>query len=265
MFNIFVTHNQCFVKKNITLCIFLATNFISFCQNKDTIIIIPGENILMSHKIKSYKLQYDFISSKDGVEKIIGGLEDEFYVRAESHNKTGLRICNITFGTNTILDSGSCFLKGLKPIYHRSIQTKKRINLDFNGEFVNGKILFHNQQGDSTEIINYISATALFDSYYEDLIAKTIRFKKGFLFKFPEYIYERGGLVWSTGQVVGKVEISNKNGSKDAAWKILFFENDPNGKIVRTTTYIIKEYNREIITREYKTKTNLILMRQKEG
>jgi hypothetical protein len=83
----------------------------------------------MSDKMKSYKLKYDFISYKEGIEKKIGGLEEEFIVTQESHQKLGLRICNITFGANTILDSGLCSLKGLKPIYHRSIQTKKRITL----------------------------------------------------------------------------------------------------------------------------------------
>lgn len=252
------------MKKNIVLCIFLFICSISFSQNKDTVVITPGHNFLVYDKIKSYKLKYDFISYKEGVEKKVGGLEDEFIVMGDSPKKSGLRICNITFGANTILDSGLCYLKGLKPVYHRSIQTKKRITLDFNNEFVNGNITFFNERGDSSEIINYTSKTALFDSYYEDLIAKTMRFNKGLLFKFPEYIYERGGLIWSTGQVAGKLKISNKNGSSDLAWKILFFENDPNGEIVRTTTYIIKEYNREIISREYKTKTSLILMKQRE-
>jgi hypothetical protein len=63
------------MKKNIALCCFLLVHYISFCQNKDTVAIIPGQNILMSDKMKSYKLKYDFISYKEGIEKIIGGLK----------------------------------------------------------------------------------------------------------------------------------------------------------------------------------------------
>ncbi len=227
--------------------------------------IVPGSNFLRGYKIKDYKIKYDFISYKDGIEKKVGQLEDQFIVMTNSHGKLGLRVCNITFGSNKILDSGLCFLKGLKPIYHRSIQTKKKMTLDFNNEFVNGKILFSTAKGDSSEKIKYSSNTILFDSYYEDIIAKSIRFKKGLVFKFPEYIYERGGLVWSTGQVLDKLKIPNKNGEIDLAWKVQFFEMDFDGKIIRTTTYIIKENNREIISREYKTKNSLIVMRQSEA
>lgn len=252
------------LKTNMALCFSLFIHFFSLGQNKDTLIITPGNNSLNTDKLKNYKIKYDFFSYKEGVENKIGELEDEFITMPNSGEKLGLRVCNITFGANKILDSGLFVLDGLKPIYHRSMQTKKRIALDFNNELVTGKILFFTEKGDSSEVINYISKTALFDSYYEDLIAKTIRFKKGLVFKFPEYIYERGGLVWSGGQVADKLKISNKNGNTDVAWKILFFENDHDGNIVRTTTYLVNADNREIISREYKTKTGLILMKLRQ-
>lgn len=253
------------MKLRLALCLFSLIHSISYGQNKDTILILPGHKFLQLSQLRDYNMKYDFFSYKEGVETIVGGLEDNFKTITNDKEKLGLRICNITFGTNKILDSGLCFLKGLKPIYHRSIQTKKRLNLDFNNEIITGTIATVNEASNKNEIIKYISSVPLFDSYYEDIIAKTIKFKKGLLFKFPEYIYERGGIVWSSGEIVGKEKIQNKNGNTNVAWKIIFYEKNSEGKIVRTTTYIINKIDKEIVSREYKTESNRILMKQRQG
>ena len=242
-------------------CILLL-NSVSFCQNRDTVLIIPGDRILKSNKLKNYRMQYDFIGYKDGVETKIGGIEDNFQTITNKEGVFGLRICHITLGTNNILDSGLCYLRGLKPIYHRSNQTKKKLAIEFNSERITGTISHDLEGFTSNELINYAAPVALFDSYYEDIIAKTTKFKKGALIKFAEYIYERGGIVWSFGKTIGKEKTTDKNGKNYWAWKIQFNEQDIRGKIVRTTTYLIRKKNREIISREYKTETSRIVMTQ---
>jgi hypothetical protein len=253
------------MKLNFSICLFLLIHSFADGQTKDTILIIPGHKLLQSNSLTDYHAKYDFISYKEGVEKIVGGIEDNFKIITNGKEKQGLRICNITFGTNTILDSGLCVLKGLKPIYHRSVQTKKRLNLIFNGESIKGTVTTISETINKIDTINYKASTPLFDSYYEDIIAKTIKLKKGLLFKFPEYIYERGGIVWSDGEVVAKDTSHSKNDDIYHIWKIIFHEKNNEGKVVRTTIYRINEIDRKIITREYQTLGNRVLMKQRQG
>jgi hypothetical protein len=235
-----------------------------FAQTKDTVLLIPGQRLLESGKLENYKIEYDFIRIKDSSETIIGGLEDEFIISSTGGEKTGLRICHIKFGTNSILDSGLCYLNGLKPIYHRSLQTMKELDLNFDNEKITGLIRTKDETGKKEEAIHYQSSVPLFDSYYEDIIAKTIPLKKGFCFKFPEYIYERGGLVWSSGEIKDTIKINGRNGKTATAWMVEFQEKDAKNTTVRTTTYVILGSNREIISREYKTGNSRLIMKQKK-
>jgi len=246
------------MKHTLVIFLFVLLHSGSYSQSGDTVFIVPGDNFLQSAQLTDYKIKYDFILFKNGTETKVGGLEDNFQIITRGKEKLGLRICHIRFGANSILDSGLCILKGLAPIYHRSIQTNKILSLNFNSESVNGYIISITDTINKKEAIQYKTSTPLFDSYYEDMIAKTIQFKKGLTFKFAEYIYERGGIVWSSGEVVNKEKKTNG----DWVWKVVFYEKNSEGKTQRTTTYLIKELDREIISREYKTETSRILMRQ---
>lgn len=223
----------------------------SFAQKKDTILILPGSKVLQSERLKDYTASYEFFSIKDGEEKLVGSLEDRFEV--SNKKKLGLRICKISFGPNQILDSGLCELQGLKPVYHRSIQSKKILDLSFNKEKVNGKII--SKVNSQVDPIDYQAPAPLFDSYYEDIIAKTVNLDKGVLFRFPEYIYERGGTVWSLGEI-----LKSENPDERV---VKFYELNPKKEIIRTTVYVIAESTREIIRREYLTGANKTIMKKK--
>jgi len=235
----------------------------AFGQRKDTVTITPGQQFLITSQLSNYTTSYELFSLRDGKEKKVGELEDNFQITSAHGDKQGLRICKITIGPNSILDSGLCLLTGLKPVYHRSRQTAKMMVMDFNDKRIGGEVKYHTTRGDSSVRINHTSGVALFDSYYEDMIAKAMRFEKGLLFRFPEYIYERGGLVWSTGEVVEKTKVAVRPGVMIEAWKILFFERDPKGAIVRTSTFLVGEQSREILLREYKTRNGIMVMRPK--
>jgi hypothetical protein len=236
--------------------IVLLTPLISLAQQKDTVLITAGHPILESDKLKAYKARYDFFRVKDGAETKIGGMDENFMVLTKDGQKQGLRICNIVFGANTILDSGLCYINGLKPIYHKSIQTKKKISLDFHNELVSGFIVTQNESGDKKESINHTSTVSLFDSYYESMVAQTVKLKKGFVFKFAEYIYERGGTVWSVGEVIGDEEIAGKR-----IWTVMMYEKGARGETTRTTTYKINEQDRSVLSYEYKTSNGSMLAR----
>ena len=101
------------------------------------------------------------------------------------------------------------------PLYHRSHQTTKTMLLNFDGKKVIGTI----ETNKHKDTINVGYSYPLFDSYYETLIARTMELKDGFIFKFPDFVYEEGGLVWQSGKV-------EKNG------------NSPFGKNIWTITYV---------------------------
>jgi len=84
------------------------------------------------------------------------------------------------------------------------------------------------QQTDTVQI-NF--SHPLFDSYYETLIARTIELKDGFLFKYPDFIYEEGGLVWQSG----KIEKTNSCLFGKDIWIISYVDS----KSGRKTTYWI--------------------------
>lgn len=216
-----------------------------FAQH-DTLLLSPGTRQLTTKHFKNYTAEYDFFIIKNGVEQKVGGLKESFSIS----NAVALRVANITFGSNKILDSGLLVLKTLAPIYHRSLQTNKRMSFDFNGTVINGTIA----KGDSVLPVHFENPTLLFDSYFEDVLVTAIPLKKDLHFKFPEFIYERGGLVWSTGQVLGPC------GNK--CWSVAFFEKDNAGNTVRTTTYRIDPKTRQIISREYKMANSTMIMRR---
>ncbi len=233
----------------------------SYSQVRDTILLVPEGKFLQTDHLTDYNGKYDFIRIKDGTETIIGGLEDNFFISGKGKEKQGLRICNIIFGTNSILDSGLCNLSGLKPIYHKSIQTTKTLNLNFSDKKISGEIQL--KDSSKKEIINFATSVSLFDSYYEDIIAKSLKLRKGIFFKFPEYIYERGGIVWSLGEILGNENKFTESGFKVVEWTIKFYETNNKSEIVRTTIYKINEKNREILLREYITSNGRVLMRKK--
>lgn len=225
----------------------------SFAQKKDTLLILAGSNRLQSHLLKDYTASYDFFSVKDGQETRVGDIAINFQVFPKKNQ--ALLVCNIKFGTNVILDSGLCNLKGLSPIYHRSHQTRKSMILDFSDGNVNGKVILKNDTENKTEKVNYQTSAPIFDSFYEDIIAKTLDPKTNGLFRFPEYIYERGGTVWSVGEVL--------KGELPSEMIVKFYELNSKKEIARTTTYVIDINTREIIKREYAFGSNKIIMKRR--
>jgi hypothetical protein len=240
--------------KNLsTLLLIFSLGLPGFTQKKDTLLLLPGSNALQSDRLRDYSTSYNLYSYKDGEEKFVGSLEDHFNLK--SRGKQALRVCKITFGPNHILDSGLCILKGLIPIYHRSVQSKKTVDLHFSKEKVSGKVITNTDADPKAETIDHTTPSPLFDSYYEDIIAKTVNLEKGVLFRFPEYIYERGGTVWSLGEVL--------KGVASDEHIVKFYELSPKKEVVRTTTYIVNESTREIIQREYLIGNNKIVMKKK--
>jgi hypothetical protein len=75
-------------------------------------------------------------------------------------------------------------------------------------------------------VISY--ACSLFDSYYETLIARTIELKDGFLFKYPDFIYEEGGLAWQWG----KVEKANSSLFGKDIWIISYVDSKSGRKTI---------------------------------
>ncbi len=134
------------------------------------------------------------------------------------------------------------------------------MRFDFTDALVSGSITYKDSANQRMEPVRHTTTGPLFDSYYEDIIARRLAFKKGLAFKFSEYIYERGGQVWATGEVVGLQLKQEGKGRSVKAWEIRFYEKNPTGSTVRETTYLIDARDRHIISREYKMGATILLM-----
>jgi hypothetical protein len=242
------------------ICLLALTSPDGFSQEKDTVLLTPGHSLLKGHRLKTGRSSFTFLLTKDGQQQKVGGLQEDLQVVSVDHVQSYLRICQISFGANKILDSGLAAVGSLLPVYHRSFQTKKVMRFDFSPGMVAGTITNLDSTGERIEPVRHPVTLALFDSYYEDIIARCLSFKKGLVFKFPEYIYERGGEVWSTGEIIGPQKKQDGKGRAVDAWEIRFYEHDGKGAIVRQTTYFISAKDRNILSREYKMGSTILLM-----
>jgi len=213
-----------------------ATN--CFSNQQDTTIIIPDGKWVKGKRLRPYHQSLVSYSITNGHEVKTGSVDDKYQFIKINKKKYGLRVAKIILPGREILDSGLVEVSTFKPIYHRSHQTTKTMLLDFDGEKITGTIVI-NQQKDS---VNAEYSHPLFDSYYETLIARTIELKDGFIFKYPDYIYEEGGLVWQSGKVEKN---SNSPFGKDI-WTISYVDS----RSGRKTTYWIDK-KRNLIRLQY--------------
>lgn len=204
---------------------------------QDTTIILPNGKWIKGEKLQPYHQSLNTFSVNNGQEVKTGSVDDTFSVITINKKKYALRIAKIVLPGREILDSGLVDLNTFKPVYHHSHQTTKTMLLQFGDQQVGGTV----QTTERTDTISMHFDYPLFDSYYETLIARTIELRDGFLFKYPDFIYEEGGLVWQSG----KVERSTASSGKEI-WIISYVDS----KSGRRTTYWI-DNKRNLIQLQY--------------
>jgi hypothetical protein len=213
-------------------------NASGFSALQDTAIILPDGKFIKGDRLQPYHMYLTSYSLTNDKELKTGSVDDTYQVIKINNKKYGLRVAKIILPGREILDSGLVDLSTLKPVFHRSHQTTKTMLLNFDGNKVTGTIET-NQQKDT---VNASYSHPLFDSYYETLIARTIELKDGFIFKYPDYIYEEGGLVWQSG----KVEKTSDSPFGKNIWTITYTDSRSGRK---TTYWIDKE--RKLIRLQY--------------
>lgn len=229
--------------KTIFLLLAVTCNYSCFAFSnsliwQDTTIIIPDGKFIKGERIQPYHMNLTSYSVTNDKESKTGSVDDTYEVIKINNKEYGLRIAKIILPGREILDSGLVDISTLKPIYHRSHQTTKTIAINFDGNKVTGTV----EMNQKTDTVNAGYSHPLFDSYYETLIVRAIELKDGFLFKYPDYIYEEGGLVWQSGKVE---KISNSPFGKDI-WTIAYQDS----KSGRKTTYWIDK-KRNLIRLQY--------------
>jgi hypothetical protein len=200
-----------------------------FSNQQDTTIIIPDGKWIKGKRLQPYHQSLISYSITNGQEVKTGSVDDDYRFIKINKKKYGLRVAKIILPGREILDSGLVDISTFKPIYHHSHQTTKTILLQFEDEQVYGTIEVAKQ----TDTVSMNFSYPLFDSYYETLIARTIELKDGFLFKYPDFIYEEGGLVWQSG----KIEKTNSSPFGKDIWIITYVDS----KSGRKTNYWIDQ------------------------
>jgi hypothetical protein len=214
------------------LLLSIATTKISFANKcslnqQDTTIIIPDGKWIKGERLKAYHQSLNSYSVTNGQEVKTGTVEDDYQIVTVNKKKYGLRVAKIILPGREILDSGLVELSTFKPVYHHSHQTTKTMLIQFEGTRAIGTV----KSAQQTDTVQMSFSHSLFDSYYETLIARSIELKDGFIFKYPDFIYEEGGLVWQSG----KIEKTNDSSFGKNIWVISYTDS----KSGRKTTYWI--------------------------
>jgi len=202
----------------------------AFSNPEDTTIIIPDGKWVKGKKLQPYHMSLVTYSITNGQEAKTGSVDDTYRFIKLNKKKYGLRVARIILPGREILDSGLVELLTFKPIYHHSHQSTKTMLLQFEDEEVYGTV----EAAKQIDTVRMKFPYPLFDSYYETLIARTIALKDGFLFKYPDFIYEEGGMVWQSG----KIEKTNTSPFGKDNWIISYIDSRSGRK--RLTGLIIK-------------------------
>lgn len=200
-----------------------------FPDQEDTTIIIPDGKWIKGERLQPYHQSLISYNITNGHEVKTGSIDDTYQFIKINKKKYGLRVAKIILPGREILDSGLVDISTFKPIYHHSHQTAKTMLFQFEDARVYGIVKTAKQ----TDTVHMTFSHSLFDSYYETLIARTIELKDGFLFKYPDFIYEEEGLVWQSG----KIEKTNASPFGKNIWIITYLDS----KSGRKTTYWVDD------------------------
>jgi hypothetical protein len=213
-----------------------ATNY--FSDQQDTTMIIPDGKWIKGKRLQPYHQSLVSYSITNGQEVKTGSVDDTYQFIKINDKKYGLRVAKIILPGREIMDSGLVDISTFKPIYHHSHQTTKTMLLRFEDTRAYGII----ETAQQTDTVRMNFPYPIFDSYYETLIARTIELKDGFLFKYPDFIYEEGGLVWQSG----KIEKTTSSPFGKDIWIISYVDS----KSRRKTSYWI-DNKRNLIQVQY--------------
>jgi hypothetical protein len=202
------------------------TSFATTCfsNQQDTTIIVPDGKWIKGERLQPYHQSLISYSVTNGQEVKTGSVDDSYQFIKINDKQYGLRVAKIILPGREILDSGLVDVSTFKPIYHHSHQTTKTMLLQFEEARAYGII----KAAQQTDTISMNFPCSLFDSYYETLIARTIELKDGFLFKYPDFIYEEGGLAWQSG----KVEKANSSPFGKDIWIISYVDSKSGRKTI---------------------------------
>jgi len=209
-----------------------------FPNQEDTTIIIPDGKWIKGERLQPYHQSLISYNIINGQEVKTGSVDDTYQFIKINKKKYGLRVAKIILPAREILDSGLVDISTFKPIYHHSHQTTKTMLFQFEDARAYGIVKTVQQ----TDTVGMNFPYPIFDSYYETLIARTIELKDGFLFKYPDFIYEEGGMVWQSG----KIEKTNSSPFGKDIWIISYVDS----KSGRKTSYWI-DNNRNLKQVQY--------------
>jgi hypothetical protein len=212
----------------------------------DTVLIIPNGKYVNGERIKAYHQKLNSFSVKEGKEEKTGTVDDTYSIVEMDGHKYALRVAKIVLPNREILDSGLVDIRTFRPVYHHSHQTTKTMLFKFNGDQVSGTVM----SSGNTDLVNMQVSHPLFDSYFEELIARTIDLEDGMLFKYPDFIYEEGGLVWQSG----KIEKTDSSPSGKDGWMITYTDSKSGRK---TTYWIDKDRNFKQVQYQFGANTSI--------
>ncbi|TGE23337.1 DUF3108 domain-containing protein [Hymenobacter metallicola] len=222
----------------------------------DTLLLTPRRSV-DGQLIRPFSARYTMLMRRQGQEKPVGSVATSYEYLTRAGQELGLKRSVITFPTGAIVDSGTVDRRTLYPRTHRSHQPNGRtLALDFAGPRVTG----FNQVGAQRTAVDLTTSAPLFDSFSADLVVLALPQRAGQAFKFAQYVYEKGGLDWVRGRIVGAQPLPAPDGKASRpAWVVQTFGADQS-----TVTYWLDASTRRLLQVEFAGAGRELIMRQVE-
>lgn len=205
--------------------------------------IVPGSELVSVDRLAlGISTKHMVLIDSTGAERDFGMLTQAL-ARQTFDGKSGVLSVQI-FDSPGGATTDSAFFDGttLTPFWHRSHNSARVLQLDFQGSHVTGRYAPTDSSGTA---IDQRFAAAPFDSNVQDLVIAALPLSKSFQKRIPVYVYERGGIVWLEVRVTGRERLPPTLGSGDA-WLVEVATADR-----RTGRYWVAERPRRVVRSVY--------------
>lgn len=175
--------------------------------------------------------------TRDGAEREGPPMAMENAVVTHEGNTVFLHVMTVT----TAIDTSLAAYPSLQPIRHAGRATQRVMLLDFDGSRVTGT--YQPADEDASDIEATFDYQP-FDSSIMDEVIAALPLEMGFRVEVPFYVYERGGIVWSTVAVTGTAQVATRDGAVEA-WVVELTGWFPSSKHIAKESRQVLETNAE--------------------
>ena len=180
--------------------------------------MLLGDAAIVTGRLEADTATRRLVLLQGGEEREVGTLRTELTLADVGGRPVFVRIQTLSSpmlgtGSDTVVVERAT----LRPIRHRSVNSRRTMSLDFRNDSIVGPVT---PAGGAAQAIALRADTALFDSNAMDLILRSLPLAEGYAVRHPVYLHEGGGKVWVTSRVTGSERVAGSDGTMVDAWVV---------------------------------------------